>query len=68
MSIVFLYIDVVALKTVIVFFFNHDATLDDLNTVLLVILFEGLMTNTTFTVFVHICDFCFMNPLYVGME
>ena len=51
--IIFLNVDGVALRTVIVLFLGRDATLDDLNTELLVTLFEGLMTDTTFAVGVH---------------
>lgn len=52
--IIFLNMDGVTLRAVIVFFFCYDATLDDLNTVFLVAFFEGLMADTTFTVGIHI--------------
>lgn len=51
--IIFLNVDGVTLRAVIVFFLGHNATLDDLNAVLLVPLFERLMTDTTFSVFIH---------------
>jgi hypothetical protein len=51
--IVFLNVNRVALQAVIILIFHCNPTLDDLNSALLITLLEGLMTNTTYSVFVH---------------